>query len=1102
MEQNHMEQNKRSIQSSPLNGRGVGAARQTGGGVTENRADGRNANQKPDAGAVFAAARFPFLRRLSITSLLAMLVTAVILIFLYQRDQLAEHEAIAAQENEKTATHLIHLMSGQIHAYLIASEGLDARALQLNPSINSFRATLDSVREHHVVKLKIFNLSGVAIFSSAPEEIGGASKHPALLAKALRGETLHGMEFRKTIPISSGELHNRYIANTYMPLTYAEKRIGAIEIYADATPILERIHAKVIQIALVVVGIFTVLYALLFFFVRKADLAISDDTRKLTESETRLRATVDSALDAVISIDAEGLLIGFNPAAEAVFGWGKMEIIGQPMADLLIPERYRNAHREGLARFIETGAARILNSRIEISALRRDGTEFPIELTITSIRECDQIIFTSYMRDITERKQAELKANALIKRNQVLMQNAPDGIHILDDKGNLIETNEVFCQHLGYTQAEALQLSVFDIDVKLTADELRENLKNLLDGQAVFETVHRHKNGTLVDVEVSVSGVELDGQKCLFALSRDIAERKKIESELRIAAKAFESQECMFISDANGIIQRVNRAFTEMTGYSAGEAVGQKPSILKSGRHDENFYQSMRETLELDGSWQGEIWNQRKNGEVYPEWQVITAVTDLGGQVTHYIYTFSDISKRKEAEEQIISLAFYDPLTKLPNRRLLVDKLKQTLVINARNKRQGALLFIDLDNFKNLNDTQGHDTGDQLLIEAATRLQASVRQGDTVARLGGDEFVVLLDDLDTDEATAATQTETIGEKIRSALGQHYLLDGHEYHSTASIGATLLRGPVITADEMLRRADVGLYQAKAGGRNTLRFFDPALQELVMARVAMEADLRRAVSFNAVSGKEQFQLHYQPQIDSSGCMIGSEALVRWRHPERGMISPAEFIPLAEETGLILPLGHWVLTTACQQLAIWATRPEMAHLTVAVNVSARQFSLPNFVEEVLALVDYHGVNAGNLKLEITESMLLDNVDIIVAKMTALKAKGIYFSLDDFGTGYSSLSYLKRLPLYQLKIDQSFVRDVLTDPNDAAIAKTIVALSQSMGLAVIAEGVETEGQRDFLALQGCHNYQGYFFSRPLPIEQFDVFASSLHSANGAKLM
>ncbi|MDD2915814.1 MAG: EAL domain-containing protein [Gallionella sp.] len=799
------------------------------------------------------------LRRLSLTSLLAMFVTAAILIFLYQRDQFSEHEGIAAQENEKTAIHLIHLLDTRIETFISATEGLDALALRANPNVALLATALDTVREHHLLKLKIFNPVGEVIFSTVKDEIGGTTKNPALLAKALQGETLHQMEFSKTFISHTGELHDRYVAQTYMPLTHAGKRIGVIEIYADATPIIDRIYSKTISIALTVVGLFAVMYAALFFFVLRTDRAIamwrqrlSDDAQKLTESETRLRATINTALDAVVGIDATGKLIEFNPAAEAIFGWNKEQVVGLSMADTLIPERYRSAHRDGLAKFLQTGDAPILNSHLEISALRSDGSEFPIELSVTAIQEGGKSLFTAHIRDITE---------------------------------------------------------------------------------------------------------------------------------------------------------------------------------------------------------------------------------------------------RKEAEQQISNLAFYDPLTKLPNRRLLIDRLQQALVNNMRNKRQGALLLIDLDNFKSLNDIQGHDTGDLLLIEVAARLQACVRQGDTAARLGGDEFVVLIEDLDPEDATAASQAEAVGEKIRLTLAQPYLLKKYEYHSTASIGATLFRGTLRTADEMLRRADVALYQAKADGRNTMRFFDPDLQALVMARVDLENDLRRAVS-----GQEQFLLYYQAQVDSSGRLNGVEALVRWQHPVRGMIPPTEFIPLAEETGLILPLGHWVLATACQQLATWASCPGMAHLTMAVNVSPKQFSLPTFVDEVLALVDYFGVNPGNLKLEITEGMLLDNVDDVVAKMTALKAKGINFSLDDFGTGYSSLSYLKRLPLNQLKIDQSFVRDVLTDSNDAAIAKTIVALSQSMGLTVIAEGLETEGQRDFLALNGCHNYQGYFFSHPLPIEQFDEFASSMYPANGTQ--
>ena len=567
------------------------------------------------------------------------------------------------------------------------------------------------------------------------------------------------------------------------------------------------------------------------------------------------------------------------------------------------------------------------------------------------------------------------------------------------------------------------------------------------------------------------------------AMTDYLSERKRAEDEQHLAAKAFESQESMVITDADGIIQRINKAFTETTGYSTEEAVGQKPSILKSGKHDAEFYRTLYSILNRDGYWEGEIWNRHKNGSIFPVWQTISSVKGTDGKITHHISVFRDISKRKEAEEKIRDLAFFDPLTRLPNRRLLLDRLHQALALSTRNNLQGALLFIDLDNFKSINDTQGHAVGDLLLIEVAKRLQACIRAGDTTARLGGDEFVVLLEGLDTDEADAATQAETVGEKIREIIAQPFFINGNEYHNTTSIGVTLFRGPLVTSDEMLKRADVALYQAKADGRNAVRFYDPTLQALVMARVLMENDLRRAISKQG-----QFLLHYQAQVDSAGHLYGAEALVRWLHPERGLMFPNDFIPLAEETGLIMPLGNWVMSTACQQLAAWATKPATAHLTLAVNVSAKQFRTESFVAEVCALVDRFSVDPAKLKLEITESLLLDNVEDIIGKMTALRARGISFSIDDFGTGYSSLSYLKRLPLYQLKIDQSFVRDVLTDPNDAAIAKIIVTLARSMNLTVIAEGVETEAQREFLYLNGCHTFQGFLFSKPVPVMDFEM--------------
>jgi diguanylate cyclase (GGDEF)-like protein/PAS domain S-box-containing protein len=568
---------------------------------------------------------------------------------------------------------------------------------------------------------------------------------------------------------------------------------------------------------------------------------------------------------------------------------------------------------------------------------------------------------------------------------------------------------------------------------------------------------------------------------CLFIIALQ-AERRQIEAKLRIAATAFESQESILVTDASGMIMQVNRAFTESTGYSAAEAVGQKPNLLKSGRHDAAFYQQMWETIKRTGGWKGEIWDRRRNGEIYPKWLTISAVKDANGQVSHYVGTHFDITERKQAEERIKALAFFDQLTGLPNRTLLLDRLNQAT--GTRSEAHGALLFIDLDHFKILNDTLGHDMGDLLLKHVAQRLLKGVREGDTVARLGGDEFVVLLANLHENLPEAALGTEIVAKKLLAALNQPYDLDKVIHHCSASMGATLFHGKAASIDELMKQADLAMYQSKATGRNALRFFDPDMESAAKARARLEADLRQAVS------EGQFVLHFQPQILAPQQLTGAEALLRWQHPARGMVSPAEFIPLAEETGLILPIGLWVLESACSRLARWAADPAMASLNIAVNVSALQFHQPDFVDQVISVVKQRGANPQRLKLELTESLLVNDVDQIVAKMTVLKTFGIGFSLDDFGTGYSSLSYLKRLPLDQLKIDQSFVRDVLTDPNDAVIARTIVALAQSLGLGVIAEGVETDEQRSFLANAGCAAYQGYFFSRPLPIEDFEAFA------------
>jgi diguanylate cyclase (GGDEF)-like protein len=462
----------------------------------------------------------------------------------------------------------------------------------------------------------------------------------------------------------------------------------------------------------------------------------------------------------------------------------------------------------------------------------------------------------------------------------------------------------------------------------------------------------------------------------------------------------------------------------------------------------------------------------------------------LGESINGMLDTLAAAEReRMITEEEIRSLAFYDPLTHLPNRRLLLERLRHAMLGSARSERAGALLFIDLDNFKTLNDTLGHDMGDLLLQQVAERLVRCIREGDTVARLGGDEFVVMLEGLGRELGDAAAQAETIGRKVLGALNAAYELAGRRHQSTSSIGITLFEGQLHTIDELMKRADLAMYNAKTAGRNTLRFFDPHMQTVVTARAALEADLREGLALR------QFVLYYQSQHEVNGRVTGAEVLLRWQHPGRGLVAPNDFIPLTEETGLIIPIGQWVLEEACRQLAAWSRSGHTAPLSIAVNISVRQFRQPEFVAQVLQALADTGADPRRLKLELTESLLMDDVEEIIGKMMSLKRHGVMFSLDDFGTGYSSLSYLKRLPLDQLKIDQSFVRDVTIDPNDAAIASTIVALAQHMGLDVIAEGVETAAQADFLVSIGCCAFQGYLFGRPVPLAQFEQLLNSLES-------
>ncbi|HEY8101116.1 MAG TPA: EAL domain-containing protein [Burkholderiaceae bacterium] len=576
----------------------------------------------------------------------------------------------------------------------------------------------------------------------------------------------------------------------------------------------------------------------------------------------------------------------------------------------------------------------------------------------------------------------------------------------------------------------------------------------------------------------------------------DITELKQEVAEAKIAATIFESQQGMVVTDANHVILKVNKAFSDIFGYSEQDAVGKPLHLLRSNYHDAAFHDAMWEHVRRHGFWQGEIWNQRKNGEVLPAFMTITAVNANDESVTHYVGTMIDITQRKNAEKEIRNLAFYDHLTGLPNRRLLQDRLQMALAASDRNQHEGALLLIDLDNFKILNDTLGHDIGDQLLVKVAESLHACVREGDTVARLGGDEFVVVLEDLIGNSEECATQVTHIGEKIIRSLNNIHLTDEYEFHTAASIGIALFSGHEKSAEELMKRADLAMYQAKAAGRNTLRFFDPDMQTVVTTRANMESDLRAAMS------KKEYLLYFQPQVNESARLIGFEALVRWQSPTRGIVLPEEFIPAIEQTGLIIQLGLWVLEHACDQLATFGSNPNTELLTVAVNVSARQFRQLHFVDQVIGVLDSTGANPSRLKLELTESLLLDDIEDAIIKMNALKNRGVRFVLDDFGIGYASLSYLKRLPFDQLKIDQSFIHNLLFDCTDAAITKMIIGLAQNMNIEIIAEGVETKVQHDFLIRNGCRIYQGYLFSAPLPKKALEELLNQSNStANNVSL-
>ena len=576
-----------------------------------------------------------------------------------------------------------------------------------------------------------------------------------------------------------------------------------------------------------------------------------------------------------------------------------------------------------------------------------------------------------------------------------------------------------------------------------------------------------------------------DESRSFIGYVLDITERKESEQQLKLAATAMESSVAISIADPHGVILRVNEAFTEITGYSSEEVIGKNTSILNSGRHDKAFFGKLWHALTDEGYWEGEIWNKKKSGEVFPEWISISAVKDDSADVTtHYVSTFQDISERKLAEQRIEQLAYFDPLTNLPNRRLYFDRLTQELVHAKRQKNFGAVMFVDLDRFKQINDSLGHDVGDRILVETAKRLTKVLREGDTASRLGGDEFVALIPNLGTELETAYLNAGKVAEKLFNELTRPYELPSRELIVTASIGIILFPDEQVSAEDVMKQADIAMYQAKESGRNSYNFYRPSMQQEIEDRYELEQQLNLALK------ERQFILYYQPKIDVDGKIVGAEALVRWNHPEQGLVFPNDFIPAAENSQLIIPLSEQIIQLAAADLTLWCEHNLVdERFVLSINISASHFAQDEFEESIVGNLVLKGADLSRIELELTEGVVIKDFDKTIEKMSALSDLGIRFSIDDFGTGYSSLQYLHRLPINTLKIDRAFVKDVVTDSGSQVITKTIISMGRNLGLELIAEGVENTQQRQFLEDHGCFQYQGYLFSRPLSEPNFREF-------------
>lgn len=790
-------------------------------------------------------------------------------------------------------------------------------------------------------------------------------------------------------------------------------------------------------------------------------------------------ALIASNMDAIVVIDRHGLIIEFNAAAERMFGYRRTQVLGQDMADLLIPPALRDRHRKGMAHHLATGETTLIGGRVELQAQRLDGTLFPIEISLLRSENGGQPLFMAFIRDISMRRETEAALLDKEARYRTVAKATGKVVYDYDIASGRIEWAGAIEDIIGFTTEEFRHIDIAGWEAMIHPDDRDMAVQLLQTAMERASPYHveyrfRHKLGHYLHVDdYGTFLTDESGQPVtMLGSMSDITERKKTEEKLRLAANALANTlEGVLILDQQRSVISANQAFTLMTGYLQADIEGRPLGKLLSGHTDQAFAGKINAILDNFGRWEGEAWLRLKSGGVAPVLISISAVLDDVYDVTHYVAVCNDISRYKDYEERLQYLALHDALTQLPNRALFQDRFRDAIARAGRHKTGVGLLFIDLDRFKAVNDSLGHQVGDVLLQSVAERLTSCLRATDTVARLGGDEFAVLLDELaDSLDAAAAAQ------KLLDALAHPFQQDGHELFTSASIGISCYPDDGDDVHELLRNADTAMYKAKEHGRNTYTFFASEMNDQAYENLMLASSLQTALS------RDEFILHYQPCVElASGKITGVEALIRWRHPELGLLPPGRFIPIAEETGLITRIGEWVLEQACRQSRAWRDAG-LAPVRMAVNLSARQFRQPGLMAKVAEVTREYAVYPGMLELEITESMMMQMPERTRPVLQQLHDAGVSIAMDDFGTGYSSLSYLRHFPLDYLKIDRTFVNGIPDDADQMTITHTIIAMAKSLKIKLIAEGIETFEQYAFLLEQGCEEGQGYYFSTPQP--------------------